>query len=116
VAIRLYLDEHVDIALADLLNAASGFHVVTTQQAGRAGQGLSDEDQLRYATGIECAIFSYNVKDFVPLARQWAASGEHHAGILWSEQAPAYRLAARLQDWARSHPDGLLPDMVMRLP
>ena len=116
MTVRLYLDEHVDVELAELLTPADGFYIVTTQQAGRAAQSLSDEDQLQYATSIGCAILTHNIKDFVPLAADMAAAAEHHMGILWSEQAPAYRLAERLKRWASTHPDGLLQDMQMRLP
>jgi hypothetical protein len=116
VTARLFFDEHIDLKLVSLLQPDERFDVLTTQAAGRANRALSDESQLMYATEDGRAIFTHNIKDFVPLARQWAAAGRHHSGILWSEAASARELAARLRAWVIDHPDGLLADMQMRLP
>jgi hypothetical protein len=97
VTARLYLDEHVDIAIAALLRNDSRFDILTTKEAGRANQSLSDEDQLRCAAAVARAILTYNIKDFAPLAVKLNAEGFHHKGIIWSEEAPAYQLAARLR-------------------
>ncbi len=43
---RLYLDEHVPVALSSAL-AAHGVDCLTTQEAGNLGR--SDEDQLAFA-------------------------------------------------------------------
>jgi uncharacterized protein DUF5615 len=44
--IELYLDEDVDVLIADLLRAR-GFKVTTTQEIGKLGK--DDEEQLEYA-------------------------------------------------------------------
>jgi hypothetical protein len=44
--IELYLDEDVDVLVADLVRAR-GFEATTTQEAGRKGTG--DDEQLAYA-------------------------------------------------------------------
>ena len=44
--IELYLDEDVDVLIADLVRAR-GFAATTTQEAGNTGKG--DEEQLAYA-------------------------------------------------------------------
>jgi hypothetical protein len=78
-ALRLYLDEDVDVLLADLL-AARGFDCLT---AGRAGHlGWTDEAHLDYALQ-ECRILiTHNRQDFEQLAvRRWGQQ-KGHAGIL----------------------------------
>ncbi len=46
--IELYLDEDVDVLVADLARAR-GFKAVTTQEAGRKKK--DDAEQLAFATG-----------------------------------------------------------------
>jgi hypothetical protein len=92
VTFCIYLDEHVDTALATLLPQAGDFHVLTTVGEGRANKEISDEDQIQYATEQGCAILTHNISDFEVLAREWAEAGRQHAGILLALQMPAYQL------------------------
>ena len=55
--IELYLDEDVDVLVADLVRAR-GFEVVTTQQAGQIG--ASDEEQLSYAVTQQKTLLTHN--------------------------------------------------------
>ena len=104
----LYLDEHIDIRVARLLRDA-GFDVLTTQDAGRANGGFSDESQLEFAAEGGRAIFTHNVRDFAPLAEGWAASG------LVSEIRPPWELARRMQRLRAVYPEGI-PGLFLRLP
>jgi len=77
--IRLYLDEDVDVLVADLVRAR-GFHVTTTQEAGQIG--ASDEEQLAFASSRGQAILSHNRADFETLGRQYFEEGRPHSGII----------------------------------
>lgn len=91
--IEIYLDEDVDVLLATLCRAR-GFAVRTTVDAGRRGTG--DEDQLRHASEQALTILTHNRADFERLAREWHASGRHHAGILIAVRRPVHDMARRL--------------------
>ena len=75
-----------------------GYDVESCQRAGRANQGISDADQLAYATEQGRAILTFNVADFDRLDRQWKARGRVHAGIIVSVQIiHVPELARRIQ-------------------
>ena len=80
MAVRLYLDEHVD-GLAGPRLAAAGGDVIGTHAAGMAG--ALDPDQLEYAANQGRVLVTFNARDFAPLA-EWWHSGRSHAGILIS--------------------------------
>jgi len=81
--IALYTDEHITDRLASLLRE-QGFEATTVLEEGTVG--LSDEEQLAYATQRRWTILTYNRDDFVLLARQWHDGGREHAGIVISRQ------------------------------
>ena len=94
-SIRLYLDEDVDPQVAERLTA-TGLDVLTPREAGR--RGSTDEEQLIFAVGENRAIYSHNVRDFEQIARSWAASGRHHAGIMYSAQKSPASVAKMIAD------------------
>jgi hypothetical protein len=106
VAFLLYLDEDVDVRLAALLRQ-KGFDVLTTAEAGRASRGLSDDDQLAFATERDRAIFSHNVRDFYQIASVWSSAGREHAGIVVFGVRSIRELSARFQVLLEEHPDGI---------
>jgi Domain of unknown function (DUF5615) len=77
--IDLYLDEDVDVLVADLVRAR-GFTVVTTQEAGNVG--ASDQQQLAAAVSMRHTFVTHNRIDFELLAEEYFASGQDHCGIL----------------------------------
>ena len=81
--VSLYTDEDVTCDLAPALRRR-GYIAQSTVEA--RNDGLSDDEQLAYATKSGMAILTYNIQDFVPLARTWLLSGREHAGIILSEQ------------------------------
>jgi predicted nuclease of predicted toxin-antitoxin system len=91
--IELYLDEDVDVLVADLVRRR-GFHATTTQQAGRAH--MEDVEQLAYAVSLGAAMLTHNRADYEALARDYFASGQTHFGIIIAVQRPPYDLARRL--------------------
>ncbi|HEU5367522.1 MAG TPA: DUF5615 family PIN-like protein [Ktedonobacterales bacterium] len=75
-----YLDEHIDPAISKGLRMR-GIDVLTTEEAGRAHQGLTDSDQLAYAAAQERVLVTRD-SDFVELA-----SGQlPHAGVVLLRQ------------------------------
>src|SRR4030042_5975647 len=81
--IKLYLDENVpeSIAVALLLR---GYNVITVKEAGR--KGLSDIEQLKYASSENRLIFTFNIADFYKLHTEFIEAGIEHKGIILSRQ------------------------------
>lgn len=91
--ITLYLDEDVDVLLADLIRAR-GFSVVTTRDASNLS--AKDEEQLAFATKQGRVFFTHNRGDFEALASAYFSSNLHHAGIVIATRHPVHELARRL--------------------
>jgi len=81
---KLYLDEHISPLLAAIL-LERGIDCLTARDAGMLGD--SDDAQLRYATAHRRVLVTFNRKDFLALASQWAENGRAHAGLIVSKQA-----------------------------
>lgn len=91
--IELYLDEDVDILIADLVRAR-GFRATTTQEAGQLGE--SDAEQLAYAVRHGQAFLTHNRGHFEVLAQQYSAAGRTHHGIILAVRRRPYEIARRL--------------------
>jgi len=91
--ISLYLDEDVDVLVADLVRAR-GFTVITTQQAGNIG--ASDRQQLAAAVGLQRTLVTHNRTDFELLAKECFASGQEHCGIIIAVRRSPYEIVRRL--------------------
>ena len=90
--IDLYLDEDVDVLVAELLRAR-GF-VALTQEAGRLGS--TDEQQLLYAISERQALLTHNRTDFERLATASYAAARKHYGIIIATRHDAHELVRRL--------------------
>lgn len=91
--IELYLDEDVDVLVADLVRAR-GFEATATQEAGQIGK--SDTEQLAYAVSQQKTILTHNSADFEVLAQQYLDKGQTHYGIIIAVRRRPYELAQRL--------------------
>ena len=91
--IELYLDEDVDILVADLVRAR-GFGAVTTREAGQLGK--SDAEQLAYTVSRGMTLLPHNRVDFELLAQTYASTGRSHHGIVIAVGRQPYELARRL--------------------
>jgi uncharacterized protein DUF5615 len=91
--IELYLDEDVDVLIADLVRAR-GFKAATTQEAGNLGVG--DELQLAYAMSMQKAFFTHNRDDFERLAKGYFGTGKEHYGIIIGVRRSPYEIVRRL--------------------
>jgi hypothetical protein len=91
--IDLYLDEDVDVLLADLMRAR-GFRVTTTQAAGQVGK--TDESQLAFATSQRKAILTHNRVHFEALAQGYFEEKKAHSGIIIAVRRRPKELSRRV--------------------
>lgn len=79
---RLWLDEMVPAEVARQLRNR-GHDVGAVQELeNRWAWGLEDRDQLAVAVRDRRAFVTYNLRDFVPISREWAEAGRTHLGIV----------------------------------
>src|SRR5919201_1807701 len=79
---RLWLDEMISANVARQLRQR-GHDVQAVQEAEhRWAWALDDVDQLAAAVQQGRALITYNIRDFVPIAQQWAEAQRLHLGIL----------------------------------
>jgi hypothetical protein len=76
--------------------------VISVDELGR--QGVSDRDQLRFASGEERIFLTRNHRDFIELAVEFYRAGEAYTGVLLVRRnlpndRPA-RIAHALKRWA----------------
>lgn len=91
--IQCYLDEDVDVLVADLLRAY-GYIATTALEAGKLG--ASDAEQLESAAGRQWAIITHNRVHFEQLAEQYFAAGLQHSGIIIAVRRSPHEIARRL--------------------
>jgi hypothetical protein len=90
--IDLYLDEDVNVLVADLLRAR-GFQVTTTQSAGQIG--TTDANQLAFARSQGRAIVTHNRVHFEALAQRYFEANKTHSGIIIAVRRPPKELSRR---------------------
>jgi hypothetical protein len=92
--LRIYLDEDVDILLAQLL-CSRGFACTFALQEHHLR--WSDEQHIEWATSETRIVVTHNRLDFEALARQWWSQSKEHAGIVLAvRRANTYDLMRRL--------------------
>lgn len=69
--IELYLDEDVNVLVAELLRGR-GFFATTTRHENNLGK--SDPEQLSYAAAHGYTLLTHNHADFEELARQYRSA------------------------------------------
>jgi predicted nuclease of predicted toxin-antitoxin system len=92
---EIYLDENVHVLIAKIVRS-HGFKTVTTRDVER--RGVSDPEQLRYASENGYAILTHNRVDFEELAKDYFASGKTHCGIIIAADNSPQEIARRLID------------------
>jgi predicted nuclease of predicted toxin-antitoxin system len=93
VFIRLYLDEDVNVMIADLLKAR-GFDSLTVRDVGRLS--ASDEEQLAYAVSQKRTLVTHNRTDFEELTQIYFNTEQMHYGIIFAVRRPPQEIARRL--------------------
>jgi predicted nuclease of predicted toxin-antitoxin system len=90
---KLLLDEQVWVALAALLRK-EGFDVVHVYEVGLGK--TPDPEVLRAAAEKHRAVVTFNVKDFVPIAKEYFRDGKDHYGLVASSQLTHGQLVRRI--------------------
>lgn len=93
VFIRLYLDEDVNVLVADLLNAR-GFDALTVRDAGQLR--ASDAEQLLYAVNQQRALVTHNRGDFEALIQTYFDTEQKHCGVILAVRRQPQAIAQRL--------------------
>lgn len=83
--IKLYLDEDVPEVIALSLRLR-GYDVVTVKEMER--KGLTDIEQLQFASSGERVIFTHNIADFYKIHSDFMKKEIEHSGIILSKQLP----------------------------
>jgi hypothetical protein len=92
--IKLYLDEDtISRALINALRSRS-VDILTAKEADRIQ--TPDREHLAYATSLGRTVFTFNTGDFVKLHVRYLSTGQHHAGIIVSDQLETGVLLRRL--------------------
>jgi hypothetical protein len=82
--IKLFIDE--DSMDSDLVAALRSRGVTTTTVSDAGLCENSDEDQLAFAAGHGCVLYTSNIADFYRLHGEWLESGREHAGMILAQQ------------------------------
>jgi hypothetical protein len=97
--LRLLLDVHHSRLAALRLRDAG--HDVLAASDDPALAALDDEALLVAATNGSLVLVTENARDFDRIVRQWSASGEHHAGVVFTSPRRFHR-------GSRAYPDNLV--------
>jgi len=99
-AIKLYLDEDIDLLLANVLRDR-GYDVLTTHEAKM--HKSDDHEQIDFATSQGRAILTHNVRDFHRIAKEYGKINKSHSGIILSSQLPFKELLKRILHLLHKH-------------
>jgi hypothetical protein len=87
--VKLLLDVHHSRVAAERLRA-SGYDVQAAFDHPELAV-LADEELLRRASSDGRAVVTENAKDFDRVVRSWVATGEHHAGVIFTSPRRFHR-------------------------
>lgn len=90
---ELYVDEDVSVLIAELLRS-HGFAAVAAKEVGR--RGMTDAEQLDYATEHSMVLLTHNRRDFEALAQEYFRGGRQHTGIIIAVRRSPYVIINRL--------------------
>jgi hypothetical protein len=98
-SIRFFTDEDIHGHVAARLRAAN-FDAISTPEVNRIGE--TDFSQLAWADQERRVLITFNVGHFARLHHEWLNQGNHHAGIVVSQQRPIGDLLRRLLSIGRT--------------
>lgn len=83
---RFYANENFPLDLVKELHRL-GYDVLTSYEAGKANQSISDENVLKFAQERERVVITLNREDFITLHKQ----GKAHSGIFICKEDRDYK-------------------------
>lgn len=92
-SIKLYLDEDVEVFLADAVRRR-GYAATTARDCGNLG--IADLAQIEFARRLGFVIVTYNVHDFPRLHYEIIGRNEHHSGFVVAKQESFTAVLRRL--------------------
>lgn len=98
---RLYANENFPRPVVVHLTHL-GHDILTTQETGRAGEGVPDHDVLAFAVSDERAVITYNRSDFIRLHRM---QPDHRGIIVCTVDENVVELAKRIDAAIKGVPD-----------
>jgi hypothetical protein len=108
-SVKLMLDHHYPLAIAQQLRLR-GRDVSAAVE--REWNREPDEVLLTMCAGEQRTLLTNNVGDFMAIARNWAVSGQHQAGLIFTSDASLPRTHAAigryvqlLEGLLHEHPD-----------
>jgi Domain of unknown function (DUF5615) len=104
---RLYADEQFPRETVLMLRTL-GHDVLTVQEAGKANQGIPDDEVLAFAASIERAVVTLNRYDFIKLHTK---QPDHAGVIVCTENQDFAMLATRINE-AISRFEGLTGQLI----
>jgi uncharacterized protein with PIN domain len=108
--LKYYLDEDLSPKIAQLLRKRD-FDCISAHEIDRTQ--ISDLEQLETAAREKRCLVTRNRDDFIRLTVQFFNSQLPHHGILivpYSYPGDRFSMIAKaLENYARSHPDGMVP-------
>ncbi len=78
---RLLLDAHISGRVVASRLRSQG-HDVFALDEHRELEGIGDAEVLMLAAQQQRILITFNLRDFLPLVRQWAEEGRSHAGCV----------------------------------
>jgi Domain of unknown function (DUF5615) len=92
-SVKLMLDHHYPASITEQLRLR-GRHVDAA--LGRGWHREPDEVLLTLCAAEQRTLLTNNVGDFMAIARNWAVSGQHHAGLIFTSHASLPRTHAAI--------------------
>lgn len=91
---RLLLDAHVSGKRIGKALRGKGHDVLNADDPSL--EGWSDPDLMERAAEEQRVLVTSNVKDFWPLATEWAAEGRSHAGLIFLSKSVRHEQFGRV--------------------
>ena len=96
-----YANENFPLPIVEALRN-SGHNVLTTYESGKAGQAISDEDILAFATGESRVVLTLNRRHFIRLHQ----AVPDHSGMIVCTYDPDFEaLAGRIHSALQAYSD-----------
>ena len=92
--IRLYFDE--DAMRTSLLHALNARQIDVVSARDSKMVACPDAEHLAYATRQQRVLFTFNRGDFARLHQSYLTNGQHHSGIIVSDQLETGVILRRL--------------------